>query len=226
VTAQVSTSLRLTVLVADPGDISRNGLAMALADDPRFSVVGETAAVKNMFALARRRRPRVIVLDPDAGGRLDLRLIAGLARVLPESRICVHTAVAAPCAVHQAMQAGARSYLLKGSLDGEPLRDLLFQIGRADLDILGPGIGQQFRALPPGAFTLRQPAPDAPRVTDRERELLVMVAEGAEDKEIAARFHVGHSTAENYVARLRAKLGARNRPHLAALAIRLGLVDG
>lgn len=215
----------LTVLIADRDTLTRKGLSNMLASDRRFNVVGEVAA--NVLDLAQRLQPtpRLIVLDPNTGGRLDLQLIADLRRIAPTSYIVVFTAVTDPCAVLAAMRAGARAYLIKVPDDrGAFLCETLVYAGRWGAPVTDPALIPTFEALPAGALDLRTPGPAAATLTPRERETLPLVARGISDQEIGKRLGISATTVRTHVYNARLKLGASDRAELSAIAVEQGLI--
>lgn len=211
------------VLLVDPNDVTRAGLEVLLAKDERFGIMGATAG--NALASARRLRPDLIVIDPDVRGQFDIERIATFAAAAPECCICIRTSVFEPRSFVQVMLAGARGYLLKGSARDGFVPDTLFAIGRHGAIVIDPAIGEYFLTCGRGMIVVRAPDPAAERLTDQERVILHLMADGNKDAEIAAGLHVADTTVRTHVRNLCLKLGARTRAHLMRLAEKQGLLS-
>jgi DNA-binding NarL/FixJ family response regulator len=211
----------LRVLVADDQDIVRTGLRMILDAQPDIEVVAEAVDGREALELARRLRPDVCLFDirmPELDGIELTRLLAG-PDVADPIAIVVITTFDLDEYVHGALKAGARGFLLK---DAGP--ELLAQAVRAAAGgdaLIAPSVTARllstFAEL--GASTTPTPAaqPIAP-LTEREEEVLVPVALGRTNAEIADELSISLSTVKTHLASLMNKLGARNRVELAMWA--------
>jgi len=214
----------IRVLVADDQDIVRTGLRMILDAQLGIEVVGEAGNGREALELARRLRPDVCLFDirmPELDGIEVTRLLAG-PDVADPIAIVVITTFDLDEYVHGALKAGARGFLLK---DAGP--DLLAQAVRSAASgdaLIAPSVTARllstFSEL--GASS-RAPAaqPIAP-LTDREEEVLVTVALGRTNAEIANELSISLSTVKTHLASLMNKLGARNRVELAMWAYETG----
>ena len=212
--------MTIRVLVADDQDIVRAGLRMILDAQVGIEVVAEAANGREALELARRLRPDVCLVDirmPELDGIEVTRLLAG-PDVADPLAIVVITTFDLDEYVHGALKAGARGFLLK---DAGP--DLLSQAGRSAASgdaLIAPSITARllstFSELGPSS---RAPAaqPLAP-LTEREEEVLVTVALGHTNAEIADELSISLSTVKTHLASLMNKLGARNRVELAMWA--------
>jgi DNA-binding NarL/FixJ family response regulator len=210
----------IRVLVADDQDIVRTGLRMILDAQLGIEVVAEAVNGREALELARRLRPDVCLFDirmPELDGIEVTRLLAG-PDVADPLAIVVITTFDLDEYVHGALKAGARGFLLK---DAGP--DLLSQAVRAAASgdaLIAPNVTarllSKFSEL--GASS-REPAaqPMAP-LTEREEEVLVTVALGHTNAEIADELSISLSTVKTHLASLMSKLGARNRVELAMWA--------
>jgi DNA-binding NarL/FixJ family response regulator len=210
----------IRVLVADDQDIVRTGLRMILDAQPGIEVVAEAVDGREALDLARRLRPDVCLLDirmPELDGIEVTRLLAG-PDVADPLAIVVITTFDLDEYVHGALKAGARGFLLK---DAGP--DLLSQAVRSAASgdaLIAPSVTARllstFSEL--GASS-REPAvqPMTP-LTEREEEVLVTVALGHTNAEIANELSISLSTVKTHLASLMNKLGARNRVELAMWA--------
>jgi DNA-binding NarL/FixJ family response regulator len=213
----------IRVMVVDDHPMWRHGVARDLAE-AGFEVVATTGEGRQAVRLAPAARPDVVVLDlqlPDISG---VEVIRGLAAARPGVRVLMLSASGEQLDVLEAVKAGATGYLLKSAAvaefvdavrrtaAGEPV----FTPGLAGL-VLG-----EYRRL---AATPARPDDDAPRLTDRETEVLRLVAKGLSYKQIAARLGVSHRTVQNHVQNTLSKLHLHNRVELTRYAIERGL-DG
>ena len=214
----------ITVLLADTSDVAGVGLKALLVDDPRFTIVGETAGA--VVALARRLRPDLVVLDPQAGYCLDVQCITDLVAVTPDSRIFVYTSVFTGRSYRDAMLAGALAYFLKGSAHSELLRESLFLVGRYGAAVTDPAIVAYFKAHPEDQRIFRAPEPPAqsPTLTAEQRVVLNRVAEGLTRDKIAEAENLSRRTVDRAMTRLFEQFGVSSSTEVVAEAARLGLI--
>jgi len=207
----------IRVVVADDQEIVRTGLRMILAAQPDIDVVGEAADGRAAVALARRLRPDVCLFDirmPDVDGIEATRQLAG--RRVEAPLAIVITTFDLDEYVHGALQAGARGFLLK---DAGP--ELLIQAIHAAADgdaLIAPNVTARLLAAFSDARPRRPPPQPAEPLTVREEEVLITVARGRTNAEIADELHISLSTVKTHLASLMNKLGARNRVEIAMWA--------
>jgi DNA-binding NarL/FixJ family response regulator len=210
--------MTIRVLVADDHDLVRAGLKMILDAQPDIDVIGEAADGRDAVALARQLRPDVCLFDirmPALDGIEATRQLAGPDTDDPLA-IVVVTTFDLDEYVHGALKAGARGFLLK---DAGP--DLLVQAIRAAADgdaLIAPSVTVRLLATfsrPPAGRPTAQPIEP---LTEREEQVLVTVARGRTNAEIAGELHISLSTVKAHLASLMTKLGARNRVELAMWA--------
>jgi DNA-binding NarL/FixJ family response regulator len=205
----------IRVLIADDQEMVRTGLAMILDAQPGIEVVGEAADGRAAVALARRLRPDVCLFDirmPELDGVEATRQLAGPGAEDPPA-IVVITTFDLDEYVHGALKAGARGFLLK---DAGP--ELLVQAIRAAAAgdaLIAPSVTARLLETFAG---LRVPAEPAEPLTDREEQVLLTVARGRTNSEIADELHISLSTVKTHLASLMSKLGARNRVEIAMWA--------
>ncbi|MCG6497708.1 response regulator transcription factor [Kitasatospora sp. A2-31] len=210
--------MSIRVLVADDQTIIRTGLRIMLNAQPGIEVVGEAADGREAVRLARELRPEVCLFDirmPVLDGLEATRLIAGPGVADPLA-VVVITTFDLDEYVYGALRAGARGFLLK---DTGP--DLLAQAVRSASGgeaLIAPSVTvrllRAFADLPAG----RPPAQPVSPVTAREEQVLLAVARGLTNTEIADALHISLSTVKTHLASLMAKLGARNRVEIAMWA--------
>jgi DNA-binding NarL/FixJ family response regulator len=213
--------MTIRVLIADDQDIVRTGLAMLLNAQPDIEVVGAATDGRQAVALARQLHPDVCLFDirmPLMDGIEATRQLAG-PEVTDPLPIVVITTFDLDEYVHGALKAGARGFLLK---DAGPA--LLTQAIHAAADgdaLIAPSVTVRLLA----AFARSQKGPSAQPIeplTSREEQVLLPVAEGRTNSEIAADLHISPSTVKTHLASLMRKLGARNRVELAMWAHETG----
>jgi DNA-binding NarL/FixJ family response regulator len=208
----------IRVLVADDQDIVRAGLTMLLNAQPGIEVVGEAADGREAVTLARRLRPDVCLFDirmPGMDGIEATRQLAG-PDVADPIAVVVITTFDLDDYVHGALKAGARGFLLK---DAGPA--LLSQAIHAAADgdaLIAPSITARLLATFAEAQRGQPPPEPVDPLTDREEELLLHVARGWTNAEIADALHISLSTVKTHLASLMRKLNARNRVEIAMWA--------
>ena len=210
--------MSIRVLVADDQHLVRTGLRTILDAQPDIEVVGEAADGRRAVELARELRPDVCLFDirmPELDGIEAVRLLAG-PEVADPLAVVVITTFDLDEYVHGALQGGARGFLLK---DAGP--DLLTQAVRAAANgeaLTAPNVTIRLLA----AFAERSvdtaPAQPLEPLTGREEQVLLSVARGRTNAEIADELHISLGTVKTHVANLMGKLGVRNRVEIAMWA--------
>ena len=216
--------MTIRVMVVDDHPMWREGVARDLAE-AGYDVVATSGEGRQAVRIAGATRPDVVVLDlqlPDISG---VEVIQGLAETLPGVRVLMLSASGEQQSVLDAVKAGATGYLVKSAAPQEFLAavrrtaagEAVFTPGLAGLVL---GEYRRLAASPAGADDR-----DAPRLTDRETEVLRLVAKGLSYKQIAERLGVSHRTVQNHVQNTLGKLHLHNRVELTRYAIEQGL-DG
>ena len=209
----------IRVLIVDDHEMVRAGLRAMLAADPEIDVVVEATTGAQAIALARERRPDVVLLDarlPDMDGAQVCRRLRA---ELPEVAVAMLTTFSDDDLVRECVRAGAQGYLLKDveRLDlGRSIRALARGEGVIDQKV-APLVLAAARL---GAETAGSEQP----LNERERTVLRLVAQGLSNREIADRMHLSELTIKGYIEDILQQLGARNRVHAAALATRRGWI--
>jgi DNA-binding NarL/FixJ family response regulator len=210
--------MTIRVLVADDQDLVRTGLRMILDAQPDIDVVGEAADGRDAVALARRLRPDVCLFDvrmPALDGIEATRQLAG-PDIDDPLAVVVITTFDLDEYVHGALKAGARGFLLK---DAGP--ELLVQAIRVAANgdaLIAPSVTARLLATFSHRRVGSPPAQPVEPLTEREEQVLVTVARGRTNAEIADELYISLSTVKAHLANLMTKLGARNRVELAMWA--------
>jgi DNA-binding NarL/FixJ family response regulator len=214
----------IRVLVADDQAAVRGGFAALVASDAEMEVAGEVSNGREAVDLARRVFPHVVLMDirmPVLDGLAATRLICSDS-TLVQTRVLVLTTFDLDEYVYEALRAGASGFLLK---DAGP-RELLHAIrvvARGDA-LIAPSVTKRLIA----DFAARRDPGERPaalaELTDREREILALVARGLTNAEIAGRLVISPLTAKTHVSRILRKLACRDRTQLVTLAYESGLV--
>ncbi len=204
----------IRIAIVDDHPIVRDGLVAALDGEREFRIVGSLDSASDLLAKSKTLQPDIVLLDFEMPGLAGVEAVRALARDLPQTRIIVFTAYADDDKVIGAMQAGARGYVLKGA----PATD----VARAIRDVYAGG-----SYLPPAiAAVLARQAREPRRtaLTEREREVLRLVADGLSNKQVARRLGISERTVKYHINSVMTKLGADNRAQAVAVAVRRRLL--
>jgi DNA-binding NarL/FixJ family response regulator len=210
--------MTIRILIADDQEIVRAGLRMILDAQPDIEVVGTAADGQQAVEMALGLRPDVCLLDvrmPVLDGIEATRRLAGPDVAKPLA-VVVITTFDHDDYVYAALKAGARGFLLK---DAGP--ELLAQAIRAAASgdaLIAPSITARLLSTFAAAGPAGERAQPREPLTDREEEVLLTVARGRTNAEIAAELHISLSTVKSHIANLMTKLGARNRVEIAIWA--------
>lgn len=208
------------ILIADDHQLFRDGLKGLLQATPEFEVVAEAADGQQALRLAAEHQPDVILMDvqmPELNGiEATRRIIAQQ----PEVKILILTMFEDDASVFAAMRAGARGYVLKGVKHDEMLRAV--QATASGEAIFSPAIARRLMTF----FSEMQPAPPAqafPELTDREREVLELLARDYSNAEIAQELVIAPKTVRNHVSSILNKLQVADRAEAGSQARDAGL---
>jgi DNA-binding NarL/FixJ family response regulator len=214
----------IRVVLADDQALVRGGFRALLDAQDDIIVVGEASSGDEAVALTTRLRPDVVLMDirmPGSDGLAATRRI-GDDPALASVRVVILTTFELDEYVFEALRAGASGFLVK---DTEPLELLRAVRAVADGDaLLSPSVTRRLIEAFAVQATDPQPSVDLALLTNREREVMALVAAGLSNDEIAARLFVSPATAKTHVNRAMTKLGARDRAQLVVFAYESGLV--
>jgi two-component system response regulator NreC len=201
----------ITIVIADDHAVVRQGLRLLLEAEDDLAVVGESSDVRETSALLRELTPVVVLLDLHMGRELSLSAMYELRAASPETAVVILTMEDDPAFVAPAWNAGAAGYVLKES-------------SRTDLVRAIRTVGRGGRYVDPaiGGWALSS-AEDAV-LTERELEVLRLVALGHTNSEIATKMYISPRTVETHRANVQAKLGITGRPELVRYALEHGVI--
>jgi len=213
----VSDSIR--ILVADDHPIVRDGLVAILSTQPDFEVVGEAGNGPEAIERATTLQPDVMLLDLEMPELDGVEVLRRLAQSNPEVRVIVFTAFDTDERILGAVQAGAQGYLLKGA----PRKELFeaVRVVHAGGSLLQPVVASKLLRQ---VSHQSQAVPTVDALTPREVEVLRLLAQGLQNKEIAAQLVISERTVKFHVSSIMSKLGAGNRTEAVTLAAQQGLI--
>ena len=210
---------KLTILIADDHPIFRKGLRALLASMPEVELAGEATSGAEAVRLAEQLQPDLILMDlqmPEGGGLAAIRQIV---QTSPHIRILVVTMFQDDDSVFAAMRAGARGYVLKDMNDEDITRAIL-AVGNGEA-IFSPAIAERMMNF----FSARPALPVEifPDLTESERNVLTLMAQGASNEAIARQLSFSNKTVRNYVSNIFSKLQVADRAQAIVKAREAGL---
>jgi DNA-binding NarL/FixJ family response regulator len=214
----------LGVLIADDQALMRAGFRMILEAEPDLEVVGEAADGREAVAEAGRLRPDVVLMDVRMPEMDGIEATRRLLEANGDTKVVMLTTFDMDEYVYEALRAGASGFLVK-DVPPEQLVAGIRSVASGDT-LVAPSVTrrliQEFVRRPPDAVRTRSPELD--RLTEREVEVLRMIARGRSNAEIATEFFVSETTVKTHVAHVLAKVGARDRVQAVVFAYESGLV--
>lgn len=208
---------RTKIVLADDHAVVRNGLRMLLAAEEDFEVVAEAGDMESTGHYVRAHRPEVLVLDLNMPEGSSLPSIPDLLESSPDTRVVVLTMQDDPAFAREALRAGALGYVLKQAAGAE-LVDAV-RAAAAGETYLNPRLGAQVAAAPP------EPAGPPDDLTDREVEILRLIALGHTNTEIASQLYLSVRTVESHRAHIQQKTAQSTRAELVRYALDNSLVE-
>ena len=206
----------IRLLITDDHDVVRQGLRFYLRRDPEIEILGEAADGEEAVEMARSHTPDVVLMDLLMPRMDGIEATERIRAELPEVEVVALTSVLEDAAVTGAIRAGANGYLLKDTKAEE-----------LSAAIKGAAAGQvQLAPEAAARLILEVRVPERPEeLTARETEVLVGVAQGRANKEIARRLYVEERTVKSHVSSILRKLNLKSRTQAALYAVRTGLVS-
>jgi len=208
--------MTIRILLADDHSVVRQGLRMFLSLDPEFDVVGEAQDGAQALKMAHELLPDVVLMDMLMPVMDGITATGHIRKELPDTEVIALTSVLEDGAVVGAIKAGAIGYLLKDTQQEELIRA-----------IKAAAAGQVQLAPQAAARLMREVrAPDAPQaLTDRETDVIKLLARGKANKEIAMELVIGEKTVKTHVSNILLKLGVQSRTQAALYAAQNGIAE-
>jgi DNA-binding NarL/FixJ family response regulator len=203
----------ITVLIADDHEVVREGLRLSLMRSPHIRVVGEAPDGETAIALAERRRPDVVIMDLRMPGMDGLEATEEITKRVPDTAVLVFTAYSERSLLSRGLESGAKGYVLKEAPQETVLRAI--EKVAAGETFVDPALMPAFAQGRDGAELL----------TQREREILQLLADGMSNADVAARLYISQETVKSHVRHILAKLEADTRTQAVAIALREAMID-
>jgi two-component system response regulator NreC len=215
----VTRNKAIRVLIVDDHAVVRSGLHLLLDADPEIEVVGEAGSVKEAVFEARDKKPEVVLMDVVMPGQTGIEGVPLVLKEAPEAKVLILSMQDDPRYVHEAFAAGASGYVLKEAADAEvvgAVREVATG-GR----YVHPALGARLVTAEAEAKAREEADP----LSDREREVMRLLALGHTNQEIAKMLYISVRTAETHRAHIMQKLRLSSRAQLVRHAIEQGLLD-
>jgi len=206
----------IRVLIADDHGVVRQGLRMYLGSDPELEIIGEARDGAEAINLSRELHPDVVLMDLLMPGMDGIAATAAIRRQMPETEVVALTSVLEDASVVEAVRAGAIGYLLKDT-DAHELRRAIKAAAAGQVQLAPQAAARLMHEV-------RAPEKSYAALTERETDVMKLLAQGKSNKEIAQALNIGEQTVKTHVSRILDKLGLSSRTQVVLYAIRIGLV--
>ena len=206
----------IRILIADDHGIVRQGLRMYLGSDPEIEIIGEARDGAEALKLAHQLHPDVVLMDLLMPVMDGIAATSAIRRELPDTEVVALTSVLEDAAVVEAVRAGAIGYLLKDT-EAHELRRAIKAAAVGQVQLSPQAAARLLREV-------RTPENGKAALTERETEVLRLLAQGLSNKEIAQSLSVGEQTVKTHVSHILEKLAVPSRTQAALYAMRTGLV--
>ncbi len=212
---------KIKILIADDHTMVRQGLSQICEAEPDMQVVGQAADGQQAIRLAQSLEPDIVVMDINMPGQDGVEATKAITAENPRIGVIILTMYRQDQYVFEAIKAGARAYLLKDA-DSEELLRAIRAVAQGEA-LLDPSIAgkmiEEFKRLQEDALLAQGLTP----LTDREQDILRLVAQGYDNQEIAHQLHLSEKTVRNRLSVIFEKLHVNNRTQAALYALRRGL---
>ena len=215
----MTTDTKIRVLIVDDHAVLRSGLHLLLDAQAGIEVVGEAADVKEAVFEARDKKPDVVLMDVVMPGQTGIEGVPLVLKEAPEAKVLVLSMQDDPRYVHEAFAAGAAGYILKEAVDAEVV-EAIQRVAAGD-HYVHPALGARLIA----AEAQEKAREEADPLSDREREVMRLLALGHTNQEIAKMLYISVRTAETHRAHIMQKLRLSTRAELVRYAIDQGLLE-
>ena len=213
--------METTIVLADDHRLVREGLRRLIEERSDFRVVGEATTGQEAVELASRKKPDLVLMDISMPGLSGIEATRRICKGTNDTRVLILSMHANRSYVEEVLRAGASGYVLKDAASSDLIQAI--DAVRGGDSFLSPGIAHQ--VVDAIANASERPAAALAQLTDREREVLTLIAEGLSSKQIAERLGVSLKTVESHRANLMDKLEIHKVSGLVRYAIRAGLVS-
>jgi DNA-binding NarL/FixJ family response regulator len=208
--------MTIRIVIADDHQVVRQGLRMFLGLDPELEVVGEASNGMEAVEQAKELHPDVVLMDLLMPVMDGITATGVIRREVPEVEVLALTSVLEDASVTGAVRAGAIGYLLKDT-QAEELRRAIKAAAAGQVQLSPQAAARLMREVR---------APESPEsLTERETDVLRLLAQGQANKEIARSLQIGEKTVKTHVSNILAKLGVQSRTQAALYAVHIGLVS-
>ena len=204
-----------TIVLADDHTVMRNALRLLLDAEEDFEVVAEAGDADTAVRFVRGHKPTVLILDLNMPGRSSLDAVPDIQEASPQTEVVVLTMQNEPAFARRALQAGVRGYVLKEAADSELVQAV--RSAAAGNTYLQPALGARLAAAGDGR--------EADELSDRERDVLRLIALGHTNAEVAEQLYISIRTVESHRAHIQQKLRLSSRAELVRYALEHGLVE-
>lgn len=204
-----------TIVLADDHTVVRNALRLLLDAEADFEVVAEAGDADTAVRYVRGHKPTVLILDLNMPGRSSLDAVADIHAASPETEVVVLTMQNEPAFARRALQAGVRGYVLKEAADAELVQAV--RSAAAGDTYLQPALGARLAAGDAGH--------DGDELSERERDVLRLIALGHTNAEVAEQLYISIRTVESHRAHIQQKLSLSSRAELVRYALERGMIE-
>lgn len=215
---------KIRVLVVDDQDLIRRGLTMMLQMEEDIDIVAQAGDGEAAVQLAQRLKPNIVLMDIKMPRMNGIQATRAITQALPQTQVVILTTYDTDDLVFDAIRAGAQAYLLKESSE-EEVMEVIRSVNRGESRI-DPSIARkvmdEFRRVST-PITIKADEPPIEQLTERETEILNLLANGKTNKDIAEVLYLTEGTVKNYVSKIMAKLHINDRTQLAIKALRTGM---
>jgi len=206
-------SREITCLIIDDHEVVREGLRLSLSRAPHIRVVGEAADGASAIALAERRLPDVVLMDVRMPGMDGLEATQKLLEAVPNANVLMFTAYSERALLTRALESGARGYILKEASHATLVRAI-------------EKVAEGGSYVDPGLMPAFLEGRDREGLlTAREREILVLLADGLSNSDAAEKLFISQETVKSHVRHILTKLEADTRTHAVAIALRQSIIE-